>query len=460
MMTLHRQPIHTFYGGAHLFSDETVPKMGLLAVRQLLESAPDCFSFAEALELPETSYIPRTDNGRTSLLRRFRRRGAAARGVNEPAWFAFSLFEKVLEKLRTEAVEDFRVDFEDGYGFRGDMEEDRDAVRCARETALAQQEGTLPPFFGIRIRPLTPEFSVRALRTLDLYSKTLLDASSGRLPDGFAVTLPKVSTVWEVDTLVNRLKKLETNIGLEPGSIHIELMVEHPRVVTSDTNGTILVQLIGAGEGRVRGLHLGLYDYLSSLGIISSSQWYRHPSANHLRSVVSAVAASEKVWISDGAVNTIPVGVHRGSNRTEAQRTANEEAIYDGWREIYGHVLHSLRFGYYQGWDLHPSQLIPRYAAVYTLFMREFDRAAKRVKAFVDASAQARTDGQEFDDVATGLGLLTFFAKGYMCGAFSREDLQRTGLTPEECIEGSFSKILQNRVLGSNAKGAPKGPPA
>ena len=34
------------------------------------------------------------------------------------------IYQKTLDKLEREPVEDFRIDFEDGYGFRSDDEED------------------------------------------------------------------------------------------------------------------------------------------------------------------------------------------------------------------------------------------------------------------------------------------------------------------------------------------------
>ncbi len=445
-MSLNRQPVHTLYGGANLFKSETVPRMGHLALSQLQSVAPDCFALAEALGLPEAADFPRTKKARMSLLKRLRRKTIAARTESPGAWFAFEVYERLLHKLRTEPVEDFRIDFEDGYGFRTGAEEDRDAMRSAAETAQAFADGTLPPFFGIRVKPLSSAHRDRSFRTLDLYMRELLRASSGRIPAGFAVTLPKVTTIAEVEHLSGRLGIIETDYGLRLGTIRIELMVEHPRVVMSDARGTYLSQLVQAGKGRVRGLHLGLYDYLSSLGIVGSQQGFRHPSADHLRAVTSVIGSSEHVWISDGAVNTIPIARHRESKLTPRMRAENDRAVRSAWREVFEHVGHSLMFGYYQGWDLHPSQLIPRYAAVFSLFLRDKDEATIRLSSFLQQSARARLVSQAFDDIATGLGLLQFFAKGYACGAFTEDDIAQTGCTVDEVMVGSFPKILGARL--------------
>src|SRR5215207_5405875 len=94
-----RQPVHTVYGGAHLFSAETAKKLGELALRSLETYAPDAGSFAEAIGIPGD--------------------------------LANKVYDRVREKLRREPVEDFRIDFEDGYGNRPDEEEDGHAAAAA-----------------------------------------------------------------------------------------------------------------------------------------------------------------------------------------------------------------------------------------------------------------------------------------------------------------------------------------
>src|SRR5690348_7077441 len=53
-----RQPIHTVYGGAQLFTAETARKMGELALRALAEHGPDHATFARALALPGATSLP------------------------------------------------------------------------------------------------------------------------------------------------------------------------------------------------------------------------------------------------------------------------------------------------------------------------------------------------------------------------------------------------------------------
>jgi hypothetical protein len=58
-----------------------------------------------------------------------------------------------VDKLQREPVEDFRIDFEDGFGNRLGEEEDRFAGIAARQVAEGMADRTLPPGIGIRIKP-------------------------------------------------------------------------------------------------------------------------------------------------------------------------------------------------------------------------------------------------------------------------------------------------------------------
>ena len=120
------------------------------------------------------------------------------RQENKAAWLAHSIYNRVSEKLRREPVEDFRIDFEDGYGNRPDEEEDGHAASAADEVAEGMANGTLPPFIGIRIKPFTEELRARSMRTLDIFVSTLLEKSGGKLPENFVVTLPKITIPEQV----------------------------------------------------------------------------------------------------------------------------------------------------------------------------------------------------------------------------------------------------------------------
>jgi len=130
---------------------------------------------------------------------------------------------------------------------------------------------------------------------------------------------------------------------------------------------------------------------------------------------------------------------------TADQLRQNREAVHQAWRLAFNDNLHSLRTGFYQGWDLHPAQFVARYAALYLFFLEGLGSAANRLTAFVEKAALASLYGDVFDDAATGQGLLNFFLRGLACGAITEKETLATGLTLEELRSRSFLKILQGR---------------
>jgi hypothetical protein len=422
-----RQPVHTVYGGAQLFRSDVARRLGATALRSLDEYAPDAASFAGALGLA-------------------------------PA-LADAVYARVRDKLEREPVEDFRIDFEDGYGNRPDAEEDGHAEQAAMETAKGLANGTLPPFFGIRIKPFSPELGARSARTLELYLAGLVRSSGGKLPPNFVVTFPKITAPGQVGMLADILDALETKLGLATGSVPIELMIETPQSIFSATGAIAPPELVAMARGRCGSAHFGTYDYTASLEITAAHQHMAHPACDFAKHVLQVSLAGTGVKLSDGATNVLPVAPHRaaegGLALTDAQRAENRATIHAAWRLHYGHVRHSLETAYYQGWDLHPAQLPTRYAAVFAFFLEGLDAAAERLSNFVGKAAQATLVGEVFDDAATGQGLLNYFLRAINCGAVSEEEAaRRTGITLEELRGRSFLKILQAR------RGAPAGPVA
>ena len=126
--------------------------------------------------------------------------------------------------------------------------------------------------------------------------------------------------------------------------------------------------------------------------------------------------------------------------------------MHDAWRLHYADVRRSLTQGYYQSWDLHPAQLVSRYAAVYSFFLEGLDGAAERLRRFVAGAGQAMLTGSVFDDEASGQGLLNFFLRGLASGALTAEDAARSGLSPTELETRSFRMIVERRG-GATAAG-------
>ncbi len=415
-----RQPVHTVYGGAHLFSADTAPKLGDLALRLMDEHAPDAATFGRTIGL-----------------------GAAEAPV---------VYERVREKLAREPVEDFRVDFEDGYGNRPDAEEDGHARRVAAEMARGLSEKTLPPFIGIRIKPFTEELRRRSFRTLDVFLTSLVEATGGYLPPNFVVTLPKITDAEQAAVMDDLLGLLEAELGLEKGSVPFEVMIEVTQSVLSP-DGTVNVRrIVDAGRGRCIAAHFGTYDYTASCNITAAHQHMTHPACDFARHVMQVALAGTGVWLSDGATNIMPVPIHspsHGEGLTPEQVAQNRAAVHSAWRLHVEHIRHSLTHGYYQGWDLHPGQLPTRYAAVFSFFLESLDAAGERLRNLVGKAAQATLVGEVFDDAATGQGLLNYFLRAVNSGAVDEnEAAARSGLSLDELRSRSFVTILETRRRG------------
>ncbi|HEX3252445.1 MAG TPA: hypothetical protein VHS05_23610, partial [Pyrinomonadaceae bacterium] len=160
--TGRRQPVHTVYGGAHLFKADSAKRLGTLAQRALDQFAPDFLTFAKALNVRGADQLPETMDDAAELVTDLEKGPEPMRRESNSAWLAHTIYNRVSEKLRREPVEDFRIDFEDGYGNRPDDEEDGHAAAAASEVAKGSKEGTLPPFIGIRIKPFNEELRARS----------------------------------------------------------------------------------------------------------------------------------------------------------------------------------------------------------------------------------------------------------------------------------------------------------
>jgi citrate lyase beta subunit len=350
------QPIHTVYGGAHLFKSTTCSKLGTLAERAFAEYAPDAAALAQVFAIPAT--------------------------------LGATVHARVTEKLRREPIEDYRIDFEDGFGVRPDDEEDSAADNAAREVTAAVQAGSLPGIFGIRVKSFYAEATkARALRTLHRF------LSQATLPPNFVVTLPKITAPEQVAELVDALSPYP--------DVRIEIMIETPGSIF------MLPRLLEAAKGKCLAAHFGAYDYMASLGITAASQDLHHPSCEFARSMMLVGLAETGVWLADGATNILPM----------------PPAVHRAWKLHYDNVRHSLYNGFYQSWDLHPAQIPARLVAVYTFFLEGLAEASARLRNFRDQSEQATRVGAIFDDAATGRGLVHYFERALRCGAINESDV-------------------------------------
>ncbi len=337
---------HVFYGGAHLFQPGLFAKMG-----------------ARALALPEAQHVS----------------------------------EKVRDKLRREPIEDFRIDFEDGFGFRPEAEELEAATKAGIEFARMSIAGELPPRIGIR-----PKSDCRMARlTLDTFLKY---ATGAALPKQFIVTQPKIEKPEEAKRWREMLEEAEIRFRLPGMTLRHEILVEHPNAVRC------LGEIAKACENRLDAAHFGCYDYLSAMQVPAPAQALDHPYATLARWTIQQVMLPLGVAVSDGVYSQLPTG----------QDAALRLAAFEGHKE---QVLRAIREGIYCGWDVHPGQLLSRYAALYDFFERHLPDVRRRYRAFLEAQTKATLAGTQFDDAATVEGLMVFLRRGIGCGAFNEKDV-------------------------------------
>ncbi len=410
-----RRPVHVVYGGAQLFRADTAKKLGVRAGEALVAHAPDAATFRAAFGLENEEGAER-------------------------------ILDRVRTKLASEAVEDFRIDFEDGFGPRSDADEDEAARGAARELGKALAGGSLPAFSGFRIKALDRTTRARSLRTLDLVLTELVEVSGGALPENFVITLPKVTRTEEVAVLADTLGLLESNLGIASGRLRLELMVETPHALFARDGSLALPALVREANGRCTALHFGAYDYTSALDVAAADQALSHPACVLARQLMRLAATLTGVAVSDGATNVLPVPVHRGADLDDDQRSENRRRVHAAWRLHFDHVRQAFREGFACGWDLHPAQLVARYAAVYAHFDHSFAADAARLRAFVDAAGRASLCGGVFDDAASARGLLNGFASAVDCAAATEHEVETaTGLAMSEIRARSFADIVAAR---------------
>ena len=410
-----RQPVHTLYGGANLFKYDAAISLGKRALEIFETYAPEHKVFGKVFDMDIKS------------------------------GFSEKVYKKVIAKLKKEPIEDFRIDFEDGYGNRRNEEEDEAAVSAAKELAKGMKEKTLSPFIGIRIKPFTEEMKERCLRTLDIFVSTLVKETGGKLPDNFIVMLPKVTIPEQPATLANFFDILETELKMEKGSLKMEMMVETTQSIMAIDGTNPLYKFIKASKGRCIAMHFGTYDYTASCSITAKYQEMDHPVCDFAHHMTKVALAHTGIWLSDGATNTMPIGPHRGDNLNKEQLQENMDTVHRAWKKGYDHIRHSFWNGFYQGWYLNPAQFPMRYAAVFAFFLESYDDAVERLKTFVEKAARATLIGDVFDDAATGQGLLNYFLRALNSGAITEQEVLVTGLTLDEIRGRSFKKILENR---------------
>lgn len=316
-------------------------------------------------------------------------------------------------------IQDLRIDFEDGYGWRADSAEDDDARRAGRVLAELASDPNGPRWLGIRSKGLAPHERARGFRTLEL----VLDAAGG-VPDGFVFTVPKLRATEQVDAVVALCEELERAHGLPERALKFELQIESPQAIVGSDGTATLARALHSADGRCTSLHYGTYDYSAACGITSAQQSLAHPVADHAKNVMLAAAAQTGVWVCDGSTQVVPAGTP----------VEVESAI----RRHFELVTRSLERGFYQGWDMHPAHLATRWTATLAFFRSAMPAAAARVAAYLDSAS-----GGMLDEPATAQALAGVLVRGLDCGAVDERDLHAVSSSiTREVLQGLLTRTV------------------
>ncbi len=362
-----RQPIHTCYIPADKFSKNILNEWGSIALSTIQDHTPTASAFAAAT-------------------------GADAKIVEE-------IWPRFIEKIENEPIEDLRIDFEDGYGRRGDTEEEKDL-----QNALIAFNLVKIPFIGIRMKSMESITRSRALKTLDQFVTGIL--AQGPLPSNFVITLPKVTFVEQVEVMVLALEEIEKKHNLPFGTIRFEIQIETTQAIIGPDGQVSAAKFIDASLGRLSAFHYGTYDYLAAAGISPAYQSLDHPAADFAKSVLQVVTAGTSIRLSDGSTNILPIG--------------ETSAVHAAMHNHYRLVRRSLERGFYQGWDLHGSQIPTRIAANWIFYREGLSAAAQRLSTYL-----GKAESGTMEEPATALTLARYFLRGVDCSAITPQEVMK-----------------------------------
>ncbi|MDN8578552.1 DUF6986 family protein [Corynebacterium bovis] len=405
-----RQPVHTVY----IPADAVTPGVPVVA------------DWAHAGLDTLTSTFPSAGGDPVQAAREL------AQFLGIPGDRAADVARLTVHKMRTEPIEDLRIDLEDGFTQRGvpvarrDDDEDARAVDAAEVLAGwldpgSGDAGPRPSFAGVRVRSFDPAVRDRGIRTLVLVLNGLAergvlsalhDTSSERFhPRALRLTLPKVQDHRQVSAFVRVLTGIEDSLGLtgpEHRPLCFEVQVETPQAVLGAEGEAEAARILSAAEGRCLALHYGTYDYSASMGVDAVEQALDHPVADHAKDVLQVATASVGVELSDGSTNRIPAG--------------DPDAVKEGWRIHHRLVDRHLRRGIRQGWDLHPNQLITRHMATIDYFRRDWASTATRLRDYVSGDTS-----RWMDEPATAKAMAGYLLRAHACRAVTGDELAAAG---------------------------------
>ena len=234
----------------------------------------------------------------------------------------------------------------------------------------------------------------------------------GGLPDGFVVTLPKVTSVDQVEAMTVAAECLEKDLGLPSGALRFELQVETPQAVLG-SDGTVLVaRMIHAVGGP---LHRPPLRHLRLL---------RRPRHRPRPAEPRPPGGRPRQGRDAGGgrrhrrtpLRRLHQPAARSATPTPCGRAGPTTCGWSGARWSAA----STRAG-----TCTPRQLPTRYAATFAFFRSGLEPAVERLRAYrrrscaSDAQRAGPSTRPVLDEPATARALAAFLLRGLDCGALS-----------------------------------------
>jgi hypothetical protein len=365
--------MHTLYGGAHLFKASSLAKLNALALK----------SYDAAIANPQSlrAHVP----------------VAQGLSLEELA----EVHKRTLVALGRGAIQDYRIDFEDGLGPKSPEDEVTLAKSAAHALCTEEHRQSYAGKIGIRTRAMSQKDQV--LRVLSAFAEGAEEAWASRnvgLPETLALTLPKVTRAAEISEFIAAADVLRGK-PWSPARLGFELMVEHPAALK---NGA-LDSWVRTFREQVTSVHLGAYDLTAELGVFGPAQTLAHPYCEDARIKMQYACIGTNVCVSDGATNQLPL--------------ASPEQVEHGYKLHSEGIVHALSLGILQGWDLHPAQVAVRVATLMAYYRRHAKDCETRLQNFQTKAREATRVGATFDDEATGRTLEQFLERGRVLGAIN-----------------------------------------
>ena len=195
-----------------------------------------------------------------------------------------------------------------GTACRADAEED-----AARRRPAARWPGLRAPGgAAVRRDPLQVlEAADPAPRRCAPSTCSSARSCDGPLPDGFVVTLPKVTSVDQVDGDGDGSAS-GWSTALRPArraGCGFEIQVETPQAILgADGAATVARMIHAAGRPAAPGCTTARTTTAPPAASPPAHQSMEHPAADHAKAVMQVAAAGTGVRLSDGSTNVLPVG--------------------------------------------------------------------------------------------------------------------------------------------------------